>query len=208
MRSYHVFDTGEDIKMKRKTIALILAASTALAFTACNSSAEETVIETVEETQSTAEETASEASAGMANPWVDVSTMDEAAEGAGIDSLILTEDGTDTASGLLSWYGYRYTDGIAEIYGAIGTADITVRKGFASLGDISGDYNAYTYNWELEVDDITVNCSGNEEGQAMLLTWTVGDYNYVVMVRGQGDLYDTYGISSDTISPLVSEWIS
>lgn len=192
--------------MKKKFTAIILAAATALTLAGCGSKpAEETetVVETSEQTEVQTEQTVN-----MANPWTEASTMDEAAEGAGVGSLILTEDGTETAAGMLNWYGYRYMDGIAEVEGGIGTATITVRKGLASLGDISGDYTAYAYTWDMEVDDIDVTCSGNEEGQAMLFTWSTGDYNYSVMVRGQGDLYETYGLASDTVTPLVSEWIS
>ena len=201
--------------MKRKIITLLLAAAVAAAFMGCssNGTAGETEVsseQTEAQTVSDASE-ADESSSGtlnMANPWTDVDTMDEAAEGAGVGSLVFTEDGTETASGMLNWFGYRYTEGIAEVNGGIGAADITVRKGLSSLGDISGDYNDYAYTWELDVDGITVNCSGNTEGEAMLFTWTSGDYNYSVVVRGQGDSYDTYGLNSDTIAPLVSEWIS
>lgn len=194
--------------MKNKIITIVLAAAVATVFAGCSTTEETVIGETevsVEQTQ--VQETAS-GTVNMANPWTDVDTMDEAAEGAGVGSLIFTEDGTETAAGLLTWHAYRYMEGIAEVDGVIGSADITVRKGLASLGDISGDYNTYNYTWELEVDDITVNCSGNAEGEAMLFTWTNGDYNYSVVVRGQGDVADTYGLASDTIGPLVSEWIS
>lgn len=194
--------------MRNKLLTIILAASMATGISACSRETADTEAQTQTETliEATTDET--EAPIGMPNPWTEASTMDEAAEGAGVGSLIFTEDGTSTPAGTLVWYGYRYTNGIAEVNGAIGAAELTVRKGLSSIGDISGDYNAYDYTWELAVDGITVNCSGNIEGQAMLMTWTRGDYSYSIMVRGQGDLYDTYGLQSDTIEPLVSQWIS
>ena len=50
---------------------------------------------------------------GMANPWTDVETPDEAAEGAGVGYFMVPEENTETAAGPVNWYCFRYIEGIA-----------------------------------------------------------------------------------------------
>ena len=82
------------------------------------------------ETESTAAATsaAAEENTGLANPWSDVESAEEAAKGAGIDSFVIAEDpGLDL--GQLFERTYRCMDGIAEARLEFPASALTVRKG-------------------------------------------------------------------------------
>ena len=141
---------------------------------------------------------------GIANPWSEVSTPTEAAQGAGVEDLVLLENGTETSGGRVDFDSYQYMEGIAQANGYIGVADLTVRKGLKKEGEnISGDYTEYAYGWTQDVDGIQVSCSGNEEGKVMNAVWDTDNYSYSMIVRGQGDIFDTYGIDAEAVSALV-----
>ena len=142
---------------------------------------------------------------GIANPWSEVETPNEAAQSAGVEQLIVPENGTETSSGRVDFSSFHYMEGIAEANGYIGTADFVVRKGLKQEGEnISGDYTEYVYSWTQDVDGILVSCSGNEEGKTMNAIWDTDNYSYSMIVRGQGDISDTYGIDADAVSALVT----
>lgn len=187
----------------KRVVAIFTAFCVICALAACTEMPEQPETQAAEQTQQT-----EEANSGIANPWSSCNTIDQAAQGAGLDTFEVIDDGTETGSGPINWYGFQYMDGIAEADGAIGAAEITIRKGNTPDGsDISGDYNNYTYTWTIDVNGTTVNCSGNEDGQAMLATWTSGGYSFSIVIRGQGDMYDTYGVPDETISTLVTACI-
>ena len=182
----------------KKILAITLAALMALALTACGAGSSE---------QAPAEEASEESSefAGMPNPWTEVETPEEAAEGAGVGSFQVPEDGTETSAGTVDWAVFQYMEGIAEADGWLGTAELTVRKGLQQdYEDVSGDYTEYKYEWSQEVDGQEVQCGGNEEGRAMKVTWLSDSCSYSIGIRGQGDLYDTYGVDADAVAALVS----
>ena len=142
---------------------------------------------------------------GMANPWTDVNTAEEAAEGAGVGYFTVPEENTETAVGPVNWYGFRYMEHIAEADGAIGVAELTVRKGLKQdTEDVSGDYTEYALTWTVEADGWQVTCFGNEEGKTMKAIWLSDNFSYSIMVRGQGDVHDTYGLDGEIIEALVS----
>ena len=171
----------------KKLTAIVLALALLLALTACGKKQEE-----AESTQ-------------LANPWTDVKTAAEAAEGADVGSFELPDDGANTSAGAVNWTDYRWMRGLAQADGAIGAAELTVRKGFkADNGDISGDYNEYTNGWTVTVGDCIVYCYGNAEGKAMKACWENGAYDYSIGVRGQGDEADSYGVADDVIYALVA----
>ena len=144
-------------------------------------------------------------SVGMANPWTGATTADEAAEGAGVGYFAVPEENAETARGPVNWYGFRYMEHIAEADGAIGVAELTVRKGLRQdTQDVSGDYTEYALEWTVEADGWQVTCFGNEEGKAMKAIWLSDNFSYSIMVRGQGDAYDTYGLDDETIAALVT----
>ncbi len=139
----------------------------------------------------------------LANPWSDVEDAAAAAEGAGVGYFELPEDGTETGGGPLNWFGFRCMKGVAEANGAIGAAELTVRKGLKQDGeDVSGDYTAFKFEWTQELDGASVKCFGNEDGRTMKAIWTSDNFSYCLLVRGQGDLRDTYGLDAETVVAL------
>ncbi|MBR2570893.1 MAG: hypothetical protein IKE30_02000, partial [Clostridia bacterium] len=92
-------------------------------------------------------------SVGMANPWTEVKTAEEAADGAGVGYFTVPEENTETTGGPVNWYGFQYMKGIAEADGAIGAAELTVRKGLKQdTEDVSGDCTEYALEWTVESD--------------------------------------------------------
>ena len=184
---------------------LIAAALTmALTLTACASNSQDTAKTDAAETGETT---------NLANPWTSVETAQEAAEGAGVGYFEVPEDGTQSSIGPINWYGYQYMEYLAEADGAIGAAELTVRKGINAErapedvsydgNDVSGDYTEYAYTWDMNVDDWKVTCFGNEDGKTMKAIWKSDNFSYSIMVRGQGDLYDTFGLGSDDTAAIV-----
>lgn len=144
-------------------------------------------------------------SAGMANPWSDVESAQEAADGAGVGYFMVPENGSDTSGGPVHIDIYRWMKGLAEAKGSVGTAELTIRKGLKQdSADVSGDYNAYKYSWTVEAGDWTVSCWGNEEGKTMKAVWLSDNFSYSFMVRGQGDLAETYGVDDEAVKTLAA----
>ena len=188
----------------RKTIAIAAALAMALTMTSCASKSQES-------TETNAAETGE--STSIANPWTSVETAQEAADGAGVGSFEVPADGTQSSIGPINWYGYQYMDYLAEADGAIGAAELTVRKGINAEkapedvsydgNDVSGDYTEYAYTWDMDVDDWKVTCFGNEDGKTMKAIWQSDNFSYSIMVRGQGDLHDTFGLGSDDTTAII-----
>lgn len=186
----------------RRTFAIAVAL--ALALTACASNSQDNV--------STEDAEAGETTS-LANPWTSVETAQEAADGAGVGYFEVPADGTQSSIGPINWYGYQYMDYLAEADGAIGAAELTVRKGINAEkapedvsydgDDVSGDLTDYAYTWDMDVDDWKVTCFGNEDGKTMKAIWQSDNFSYSIMVRGQGDLYDTFGLGSDDTAAIV-----
>ena len=186
--------------MKRIATTLT-AACMAFSLAACGASGSQQASSTNEEAAQ--EETAQ--SSELANPWTDVSTAEEAADGAGVGYFMVPEDDSQSSIGPINWYGYRCMEGIAQADGAIGAAELTVRKGLKQdTTDVSGDYETYAFEWTQEVDDWQVSCFGNVEGQMMKAIWVSDNFIYSIEVRGQGDLYDTFGLGAEDTALLVS----
>ena len=147
----------------------------------------------------------SEPLVGMANPWSEAKNAEEAADGAGVGYFELPEDGFETSGGPVNWSSFRYMKGIAQADGGIGAAELMVRKGLKQDGeDVSGDYTEYKYDWTQEIGDFTLKCFGNEKGKTMRAIWTSDNFSYCIYVRGQGDIYDTYGLDAEAVAALVS----
>lgn len=179
----------------KRIAALLTVLVMTLLLTACGSG------------ESAAEESASdgESAAGMANPWTEAATPEEASEGAGVGYLQLPEEKMELVGGPVLWDGYQYMEDLAEADGAVGAATMIVRKGLNENGeDVSGDYTEYAYEWEVEAEDFTATCYGNEEGKMMKAIWTSDNFAYSIMIRGQGDSSDTYGLAEEDVITLVN----
>ena len=144
---------------------------------------------------------------GMPNPWSDVDTAEEAAEGAGLDSFMVPE-GAEISLGEVKVEQYRCMDGIAEARIPIAAVDMTIRKGRAdradvAKGDISGDYGEYKYEWTQNIKGLEVKCFGNREGEATKTIWQVDDTCYSITAFGAGG-DDDFGLSADDLNSLIN----
>ena len=164
--------------------------------------AEDTAAET-ESTEAATTSAAAEENTGLANPWSDVGSAEEAAKGAGIDSFVIAEDpGLDL--GQLFERTYRCMDGIAEARLEYPASALTVRKGTkAEEGDISGDYTEYANTWTQDVNGIEVTCFGNREGDAAKSIWTVDNMYFSIVAEGLGGDQD-FGLNAERLTAMVS----
>lgn len=164
--------------------------------------AEDTAAET-ESTEAESTSAAAEENTGLANPWSDVGSAEEAAKGAGIDNFVIAEDpGLDL--GELFERTYRCMDGIAEARLEYPASALTVRKGtIAEEGDISGDYTEYANTWTQDVNGIEVTCFGNREGDATKSIWTVDNMYFSIVAEGLGGDQD-FGLNAERLTAMVS----
>jgi hypothetical protein len=164
--------------------------------------AEDAAAET-ESTEAATTAAAAEENTGLANPWSDVGSAEEAAKGAGIDSFVIAEDpGLDL--GQLFERTYRCMDGIAEARLEYPASALTVRKGtIAEEGDISGDYTEYANTWTQDVNGIEVTCFGNREGDATKSIWTVDNMYFSIVAEGLGGDQD-FGLNAERLTAMVS----
>ena len=180
----------------KKSIAIAAALMMALALPACGA-----------KTQESTQTDTTEATETIANPWTKADTAQVAADSAGVGYFEVPADGTQSSIGPINWYGYQSMEYLAEADGAIGAAELTVRKGINAErapegvsydgNDVSGDYTDYAYSWDMDVDDWKVKCFGNEEGKVMKAIWQSDNFSYSIMVRGQGDVHDTFGLGEE-----------
>lgn len=164
--------------------------------------AEDTAAET-ESTEAESTAAAAEENTGLANPWSDVGSAEEAAKGAGIDSFVIAEDpGLDL--GELFERTYRCMDGIAEARLEYPASALTVRKGtIAEEGDISGDYTEYANTWTQDVNGIEVTCFGNREDDATKSIWTVDNMYFSIVAEGLGGDQD-FGLNAERLTAMVN----
>ena len=143
---------------------------------------------------------------GMANPWSDVDSAEAAAQGAGLDLFDVPDGEAVISLGDVNVSQYRCMDGIAEAVVDFPAVQMTIRKGNASLaadGDISGDYNEYTYSWTQNIKGLEVTCFGNREGEATKTIWQIEDTCYSITAYGLGGDTD-YGLSPDDLNSLIN----
>ena len=142
---------------------------------------------------------------GMANPWSDVATLDEAAKGAGLEGFSIPE-GAEISLGEVKIDKTRCMEGLAEAVVEFPAVEMTIRKGNASVGedgDISGDYNEYANTWTQNIKGLEVTCFGNREGDATKTIWQVDDTCYSITAYGLGGDTD-YGLSPDDLNSLIN----
>lgn len=145
------------------------------------------------------------AGTGLANPWSDAETLDEAAEGAGLDGF--TIEGGEISLGTVEVSQARYMDGIAEAIIDFPASQLTIRKGLASAaaeeGDISGDYNTYANTWTQNIKGLEVTCFGDKEDAAAKIIWQLDDTCFSINALALGG-EEAFGLSADDISSLIN----
>ena len=142
---------------------------------------------------------------GIANPWSDVNTLEEAAKGAGLDGFSIPE-GAEISLGEVKLSQARCMEGLAEVNIEYPAVEMTIRKGKASIaqdGDLSGDYNSYDNTWTQNIKGLEVTCFGNRKGEATKTIWQVDDTCYSITAFGLGGDTD-YGLSADDLNSLIN----
>ncbi len=127
-------------------------------------------------------------SVGMANPWEEYKTLDEAEEAVGFE-ITLPEAWSEADDAI-----YRVCAGLNEIEVQINDGDDSVRKA-KDDGDISGDYNEYASEEEVTVGEITATFKGEDKDSVKLAVWTSGDYSYSISISD--------AVSSEEMQKLV-----
>ena len=132
---------------------------------------------------------------GMANPWVDFGTPEEASKATGF-----TMEVPDKFDGNPRTLVQAIKNEMMQVFysdkaiGLEGTKKTIIRKS-NKKGDISGDYNDYKKTETVKVNDIEATFKGDGT-KVFNITWTAGDYSYAIMS-------DT-GISSGEAMTMVS----
>lgn len=154
--------------------------------------------------EATSSEAASSQSAGMANPWQEAASAEEAAKGAGIESFALPE-GAIADLGEPFAITYRYMDGMAEARYEFPASAVTVRTAKIVEGDsfdISGDYNTYAHEWTENIGGVQVACAGNREGDSTKTYWGEGDVAHSLVAEGLGGDVD-FGLNTERLTVFV-----
>ncbi len=113
---------------------------------------------------------------GTLSIFEDFNTLEEAAKCAGFE-LVAPEK--------IEGYENRYIQAVKNemiqvIYDdSAAENSITIRKS-NNIEDsmLSGDYNQYSNQKEIEIEGVKVSLKGNEEGSVSLATWANGNYSY------------------------------
>lgn len=151
--------------------------------------AESETAEMTEEESTEAEENGESDAIGMANPFVDCDSMEEAEATAGFTMECPTFD--DMAD-----QEYQAIKGqLIQVFnrGLGGGKDgyILVRKGIITeemsaedgVIDISGDYNDYSVKKTLTIGEAEVTVKGNEEDSYSVAIWNDGEYAYSISLN-------------------------
>ena len=133
---------------------------------------------------------------GIANPWHEAASAQEAAEGAGLESFTPPEYLTCfPAEPAVS---FRYMEGLAEADYTDGTRTLTIRKGLGDQ-DVSGDYTVYPAEWEINHKGLAIRCSGTGE-TVSLARWAFGGCSWSLTVSP-----NETGLSADEVTSLVNQ---
>ena len=146
----------------------------------------------------------SSASAGIANPWSDVASAEEAAKGAGLEAFPLPE-GEIADLGEPFAITYSYMEGMAQARYEFPASAVTVRTAAVAEGDsfdISGDYNEYANKWTENVGDVAVECAGNREGESTKTYWGGEGVAHSLVAEGLGG-DDDFGLTSERLAVFV-----
>lgn len=146
--------------------------------------------------------------------WTEAKTAEEAAKGAGLDEFIVPEPGTKISLGELNKWSFCYAEDRAEADGGAAAAEIVIRKSIGNgdntqeLSEVTGgwaDLKGMTYanEWNVSMDGTDVRCYGNEKGKVSKAIWAEDKYSYSILVLGQGDNWQDFGIDEDDIAVLV-----
>lgn len=138
-------------------------------------------------------EAAGDESMKLSNPFIEVGSLEEAEELAGF-SLKTAEKVGDYGRQSISVVEGEMIQVLYQ--NDAGEEGLRVRKGLGE-GDLSGDYNSYTLDEEVEQDGVKIRLRG--DGQRIFAaSWTKGGYSYAI------DLSDAE-LDRENVLQLISE---
>lgn len=136
----------------------------------------------------------------IVNVWTDTTDLDTAIAGSGVS---FTPPISEALPDLLTLKGYRYMSGIiqADYYDRNGQTVLTIRKSNTTSGSsLTGDYNSYSYSWDLSLKGLSVHCLG-DGSNANNVTFSAGSNHYCILYNiGQ----EGYGLTADQINSLIN----
>ena len=177
----------------KKLIALSMSAALALSLCACSKAtpaASANPAPSAQETQSA--EVVGGDNAQIPNPWVDCSTIADAAALAGFDFALPEELFTGASNKTI-----QAVEGemIQVIYTDANDNEIgRVRKG-AGSEDVSGDYNTYEESETADVNGTSVKLRG-KDGKIYVATWEKDGYSYSLSVEA--------GLAKDSLTGMIA----
>ena len=168
---------------KNLVFVLALALAATLGIAACATKTETAKTDT--------EGSAATASTGVANPWSDYATIEEAEKAAGFSITV-----PDTIDGYERDAIRAMDADMIEVRYTNGTDEVNIRKSIDAYdGDNSGVYGDYTMVDE-EVDGHEVDIA-TEGTLSYVATWTVDGYSYSV--------YASAGMARDALLDIVAK---
>ena len=177
----------------KKLIALSMSAALALSLCACSKTtpaASDNPAPSAQETQDA--EIIGGEDVQIPNPWVDCSTMADAAALAGFDFTLPEELFTGASNQII-----QAVEGemIQVIYSDANGNEIgRVRKG-AGSSDVSGDYNTYEESETADVNGTSVKLRG-KDGKIYVAVWEKDGYSYSLTVES--------GLAKDSLTGMVA----
>lgn len=180
--------------MKKLFMLALSATLVVSSFAACNNNAaastesSKTSIE-----QTTVTPISTDGSVQLPNPYMEHSTLEEAAAAAGFD-LLVPDKMEGYPEKIIRTLVTEESQMIEVIYRNEEENEIRIRKATGS-DDISGDYNDYEHISTLKVGEIEVTTKGNGD-KVSLATWTNNDYTFSISF--------STAISNETLSTLIA----
>ena len=153
----------------KKIIVPLLICTMLFSFAACGK-------ETVNSSYIPSIETTDEGSDGpVVNPWTTFKTLEDAKTDSGLNFMLPDEFKSDDTV-------YRSMSGqMLEVKFQTSDTGVTIRSAKATSGDISGDYNKYSYEVTERCRDIEINVSSSDSAVVKKVTWSDGVLSYVVI---------------------------
>ena len=135
--------------------------------------------------------------------WTKAANKEEALSAVGIESFEIPE-GAEIRLGPITAGEYRTHEGAVRVNAAFPAVDMFIFKAPEDVngGDPSFVTEEYANEWTQDIDDITVTCYGNREGDATKTVWTRDGYSYAIVVYGLGGDTD-FGLSADDLAIIV-----
>lgn len=173
----------------QKLILSLVCAATIFSFTACTSPNKTNTITNTSTASTSTEIPASDNNVQIPNPWVDCSSLEDAAKLAGF-SLQVPEQIDNYPDILIQ----SIEKEIIQVIYQNDTSSIMIRKG-VGMDDISGDYNEYNESSTETINEHQVTEKGND-GKVYLAIWSDSDYAYSI---------STPGMTSDEVAAIIAQ---